>query len=208
MSKIEGLQTLRDHIEQTNEVWAHILVLHPLSEPENRLDRLRHIGERALLLAELDDHLHNLSGIVAACRHGLAGNVPDDYSPNNYGLSDTSTPYDPYATILEHLGAEDRVSVLQLSPALLAFIEGLPEWERSSSATLLDFFGKATWQPDPVTGKLRPLTEEETKRWPESSMMKSIEQTFFAIPYAEDMAKALTLTEARCDLQQILDLAR
>ena len=200
---------MRDHLEGANEVWSHILLLHPLSEPENRPERLRHIGERALLLAELDDHLHNLKGIVAACSYGLAGNAPDDYSPTNYGLLDSPVPYDPYSTILEHLGAEDRVSVLQLSPALLAFIEEMPGWQRKSSASLLSFFGKVPWRfSDPATGKLRPLTEEETKRWPETCMMESVEQTFFAIPYAEDMASALALTGARCDLRQILDLTR
>lgn len=203
MSKIKGLQTLRDHLELTNEVWSHILLLHPLSEPENRTTHLRQIGERTLLLVELDDHLHNLNGIVAACRHGLAGTGPASPRSPIPSLLPEPAPC-PYSAILEIMTAEDRVSVLQLSPALLAYIDQLPEQERATSAFHLDFFGKATWEPD-ETGKLRPLTYEETVRWPESSMMKSVEQTFFALTYAEDMANALATVEAGGELQRILD---
>lgn len=205
MSKIEGLKAVRQHLTLYRSAVVRGLLYREI-EPESRARRLTQLGEYTLLLEEIKDHLHNLSDIVVACRHGLAGTEPAGYDPWGGGDYDEARPYNPYEEIAECLQSGCSVSVLTLSPELLGYIESLPDAERRTSVFLLGFFGKAPWQRDTETGKLRALTDEETARWPESSMMESMEQNFFALTYAEEMAHALTLTNERADLQLILDL--
>lgn len=205
MSKIEGLKAVRQHLTLYRSAVTRGLLYREI-EPETRPRRLAQLGEYTLLLEEIKDHLQNLSGIVTACRHGLAGTAPVSYDPWGGGDYDELRPYDPYEEIAECLQSGCSVSALSLSPELLDYIEQLPDAERRTSAFLLDLFGRAPWQRDTETGKLRALTDEETARWPESSMMESVEQTFFTLTYAEEMARALALTNERAELQLILDL--
>jgi hypothetical protein len=202
MSKVEGLKIIRENLTLLREAHVRALLYREV-ETDTRPRRLAQVGLYSVLLGEVRDHIHNLNGIAAACRHGLAGTAPATYDMWAAGNNEAAVHYDPHQEIAHCLESDCKVSALQLSPELLDFINTRPEAERGTSAFLLDFLGKAFWERDDA-GTLRPLTESETAAWPERSMMKSYEQTFFALTYAEDLAAAHALTKAGGDLQAIL----
>lgn len=204
MSKVEGLKAIRENLTLLREGYVRALLYREV-RPEERPEGLTKVGLHSVLLGEVKDHIHNLNAIAAACRHGLAGTQPASYDIWAAGDNEDAVHYDAHQEIAHYLESDCKVSALQLSPELLTFIDSRPEVERSSSAFHLEMFGRALWERD-ETGALRAQTDEEAAAWPERSMMKSYEQTFFALTYAADLAAAHALTKVGGDLQQILVL--
>lgn len=197
MSKIAGLRTAHEllHISRNNTARHRLFgwPLHPDDEPtEVRLIYY------SLLLVEIEDHIQSLEGIAAMCSHALAGTVPIDH----YLAPET---FDPWAAIELYLSDEFMVPVGTLSPALLAWLEARPRKDRDTTVKLQQILNHRPWV-EGDDGRLRPPTDEEHQRAPETDMLHSMEQTFFALTYAADLAEVATLVETRGDLGRIATL--
>lgn len=197
MSKITGLKTAHEllYISRNNCARQHLLgwPLHPDDAP--REERLIYCS---LLLVEIEDLLQQLGGMAETCRHALAGTVPDEHYL-------TPEAFDPWAAIGDRLGDKYLAPVRALSPALVEWLEARPQKQRAATLALQRLSPRRGWITG-EDGRLRPPTEEEYQRAPETDMLRSMEQTFFALTYAADLVEVDTLVEIRGDIGRIATL--
>jgi hypothetical protein len=211
MSKITRLETIHTHLSIRLQYFI------------NRLLRLEHfeftkevfdnytqtVGQGTVMQAEIKDHCDSLRGILLACRHGLAGTNPEGFEEWGYEFAEDPeqplAPYDPYADILGYLRGGLNISCMALSPALLRFIELLPEVAADRAER--DVFAKdgVLLRVDDE-GQTHPMTQEELRCRGDQALLDALEESMFATTYAEDMLRIQQLATERGDLQQIQDL--
>ncbi|MBO3273210.1 hypothetical protein [Hymenobacter defluvii] len=211
MSKIQHFETVNTHLHVRMQYFINRLLRAEQYEftPESFDYYTKTVGQATIMQAEIEDHRDSLAHIEAACQHGLAGTIPEGYEEDGYEFTkDPETPelpYDPYTDMLGYLHGGGNISCLTLSPALLRFIELLPDVaaERAErDATGQD--GVLLYVND--DGSTRPMTQRELRRQGNRAVLEAAEEALFATAYAADMQQVKTLAEQRGDLQQILDL--
>lgn len=98
-----------------------------------------------------------------------------------------------------------NISCLSLSPALLRFIELLPE-------VATDRAERDVAAKDGVLlhvgddGTTRPMARSELRRLGNRAVVHATEDSFFATIYADELMRIQQLAHARGDLQQLLAL--
>lgn len=196
MSKIAGLRAAHELLTvYRNATARHHLLGYPAHPSEKPYDT--RLVESSFLLVEIEDIIQNLEAIAEVCQHVLAGTVPME----NY--LDPST-FNPWASVIEVLDNEFLMPVDKLSPRLAEWLDAQPEQSRAITAKLQQIL-PPLWVPD-ENGRLRPPTEEERERAPEADMMRSMEQNFFAMTYAANLAEVRALAESRGDISRIVAL--
>ena len=214
MSKIQSLETVKGYIEiRRHRFVQHVQYLqftnsHDVADYDKSL---MIIGQATVLMSELYSHCMCLLGITAACEHGLAGTRPagDEEWVREFGpFTENGEPagYDPYQIILNYLtGVSLYLPCLTLSPALLAFIDMMPEMAgKSFEQDLFEQHGVLTHVDG--DGTARPATDAEVQRLGDNAVLQALEQSFFATTYAADMAQVKDLVEQRGCFHQILAL--
>lgn len=211
MSKISHLQTVSTHLHVRMHYFINRLLRAEQYEftPETFDYYTRTVGQATIMQAEIEDHCNSLRSIAAACQHGFDGTIPEGYEEDGYEFSEDpqtpELPYDPYTDILGYLHGGGNISCLTLSPALLRFIELLPDVaaeraERNAKGE------DGTLLCHDEEGGLRPMTQRELRRQGNQAVLEAAEEALFAEAYATDMQQIKALVEQRGDLQQILDL--
>jgi hypothetical protein len=211
MNKIARLETIHTHLCIRLQYYINrLLRLEQYAFTQDDFDNYtKSVGQGTVMQAEIEDHCNSLTAIEAACQHGLAGTIPEGYTEDGYEFTEEpetpELPYDPYTDILGYLTGGGNISCLTLSPALLRFIELLPEVAAERAER--DVEGK-----DRVLlyvgddGQTRPMTRSELLRQGNRSVVHAMEESLFATTYADDMLRIKELAHARGDLHQILVL--
>jgi hypothetical protein len=209
MLKIQGLRAVRTSLQLFSRSVVN-RVLNPNRAPLAPVDYDQHIqfaGQAAILLGEVDDHLYYLPLLREACECGIHGTVPEGYEEDGYeGWPEAATPdapFNAYEAMRLLLGTESTFGVLSLSPALLSYIETLPEQRRRGAMTIQDGEVPMTTTD---TGDYRPMTPAEIERMGDKALLSALEEYQFAQTYADDLARVKALVEQRGDLHQILAL--
>lgn len=211
MSKITRLEAVHTHL--TIRLHYYITRLLRLDQYEFTPDIFdnytKSVGQGTIMQAEIDDHCDSLRHIAAACRHGLAGTAPEGFEEYGYewreDIQEPEGPYDPYVDILGYLTGGANISCLSLSPALLRFIELLPEVAAERAERDVEAKDGVLLYLE-EDGGTRPMTRSELLRQGNRAVLEAAEQSLFATTYAEDMLRVQELASTRGDLQQILDL--
>jgi hypothetical protein len=199
MSKLAGLRAAHELLTISRNTCArgHLLEWkrHPDDKPYQEV-----LIETSFLLVEIEDLIQSLEAIAEVCQHVLAGTVPIDHYLE-------PAAFDPWAVIDAILNDEFLMPVNRLTPRLTAWLEARPQLVREATAKLQKLLGGGYqfWVKG-EDGHLRPPTDEEHKRAPETDMLKSMEQTFFTMTYTADLAEVAALTESRGDLERIAAL--
>lgn len=211
MSKITALETIHTHLSVRMQYFISRLLRVEQYEftPETFDHYTKSVGQATIMQAEIDDHCNSLTAIEAACQHGMAGTLPEGYTEDGYEFTEhpetPELPYDPYTDILGYLTGGGNISCLTLSPALLRFIELLPEVAAERAERDVEAKdGVLLYVGD--DGQTRPMTRSELLRAGNRAVLAAVEESLFATTYAQDMLRVQELAHARGDLQQILDL--
>ncbi|TGE03340.1 hypothetical protein [Hymenobacter fodinae] len=211
MSKISRLEAVHTHL--TIRLHYYITRLLRLDQYEFTTDIFdnytKSVGQGTIMQAEIDDHCDSLRHIEDACHHGLAGTSPEGFEEYGYewheDVQEPEGPYDPYVDILGYLTGGGNISCLTLSPALLRFIELLPEVAAEIAERDVEAKdGVLLYVED--DGTSRPMTRGELLRKGNRAVLNAVEESLFATTYATDMLRVQELASTRGDLQQILDL--
>lgn len=167
------------------------------------------VGQATVMQAEIEDHCQSLQAIEDACQHGLAGTIPDGYTEDGYEFAEEpetpELPYDPYTDILGYLTGGGNISCLTLSPALLHFIERLPEVAADQAERDVKGKDRVLLRHDD-NGGMRPMTKSELRRQGNRAVVHATEQSFFAATYADELRRIQEVAHARGDFQLILEL--
>jgi hypothetical protein len=211
MNKIARLETIHTHLCIRLQYYINrLLRLEQYAFTQDDFDNYtKSVGQGTIMQAEIDDHCNSLRAIEAACQHGLAGTIPEGYTEDGYEFTEhpetPELPYDPYTDILGYLAGGANVSCLTLSPALLRFIELLPEVAAERAERDVEAKDGVLMRMDDEGG-CRPMTRSELLRAGNRAVLDAVEESLFATTYAQDMLRIQELAHARGDLQQILAL--
>ncbi|RSK23953.1 hypothetical protein [Hymenobacter metallilatus] len=211
MSKINHLETVYGHLSIRANYFVNRLLRLDQYEftPEIFDHYTKSVGQATIMQAEIDDHCDSLEHIAQACKHGLEGTEPEHYREFGYEFTEEmeapELPYDPYADILGYLAGGANISCMTLSPALLRFIELLPEVAADRAERDVEAKdGILLYLND--DGSSRPMTRSELLRKGNRTVMEAAEQSLFATTYAEDMLRVQELARTRGSLQEMLKL--
>lgn len=211
MSKITALETVHTHLSVRMQYFITRLLRLEQYEftPETFDHYTKSVGHATIMQAEIEDHCDSLRAIEAACHHGLGGTAPEGYDEFGYEFTEQpetpALPYDPYTDILGYLNGGANISCLTLSPALLRFIELLPEVAAERAER--DVAGKdGVLMRFSEEGDCQPMTRSELLRAGNRSVLDAVEQSLFATSYANELRRIQELAHSRGDLQQILAL--
>ena len=209
MNKIEGLRSIRHAVKFSRHAIVR-RILEPSSPPEASAEYNQDvlvIGQATLLMAEIDDHLYYLPLLQQAAQAGIDGTTTFGYEDDGYeGQAEPSAPtepFDPYTALRLLLRTDSPFGTLSLSPALLRYVELLPDQRRRSAVRHQD--GEVLLTPD-NKGGYRPMTPDEIGRLGDSVLADALEETMFVQTYASDLARVRQLVEQRGDLHEILAL--
>ena len=211
MNKITALETIHTHLCVRMHYFISRLLRVEQYEftPETFDHYTKSVGQATIMQAEIEDHCNSLTAIEAACQHGLAGTIPEGYTEDGYEFAEEpetpELPYDPYTDILGYFTGGANISCRTLSPALLRFIELLPEVAAERAERDVEAKDGVLMRLDDE-GSCRPMTRSELLRAGNRSVVDAVEQSLFATTYANDMLRIQQLAHARGDLHQILDL--
>ncbi|MDF7810931.1 hypothetical protein [Hymenobacter sp. YC55] len=211
MSKITQLETVHTHLTMRLHYFITRLLRVEQYEftPETFDYYTKSVGQGTIMQAEIEDHCDSLRAIEAACHHGLAGTAPEGFEEYGYEFTEAPEvpllPYDPYTDILGYLAGGANISCLTLSPALLRFIELLPEVAAERAERDATGQDGVLMRFDEV-GDCRPMTRSELLRAGNKAVLEAVEESLFATTYADDMQRIQELAHARGDLRQILSL--
>jgi hypothetical protein len=197
MSKLAGLRAAHELLTISRNTCARGHLLGWKRHPDDQPYEVS-LVETSFLLVEIEDHIHSLEGMAEVCQHVHAGTVPLGHYLDPAG-------FDPWADISEFLNEEFLMPVDRLSPRLIMWLEARPQSERQSTAKIQELLDYRLWVKG-EDGRLRPPTDEEHKRAPETDMLRSMEQTFFTMTYASDLAEVKTIVESRGDIGRIAAL--
>jgi hypothetical protein len=211
MNKIEGLRSIRHAVKFSRHAIVR-RILEPAGPSVASADYHQDvlvIGQATLLMAELDDHLYYLPLLQQACQAGLDGTATFGYEDDGYeGQPEPhrpTEPFNPYRAMALLLRTTSPFGSLTLSPALLRYVELLPEQRRRSAVGHQD--GEILLTDDGKGGH-RPMTPAEIGRLGDKVLAEALEETLFVQTYAQDLARVKQLVEQRGDLQQIRELLR
>ena len=211
MSKITALETVHTHLSLRIQYFITRLLRVEQYEftPETFDHYTKSVGQATIMQAEIEDHCDSLRAIEAACQHGLKGTDPVGFEEYGYEFMEEpqqpELPYDPYTDILGYLTGGANVSCLTLSPALLRFIELLPEVAAERAERDVEAKDGVLLHVGD-DGQTRPMTRSELLRHGNRSVLDAVEQSLFATTYADDMLRIQEVAHARGDLQQLLAL--
>lgn len=211
MSKITALETIHTHLCVRMQYFISRLLRVEQYEftPETFDHYTKSVGQATIMQAEIDDHCDSLRAIEAACQHGLKGTDPVGFEEYGYEFLDEpqepELPYDPYTDILGYLTGGTNISCLTLSPALLRFIELLPEVAAERAERDVEGKDRVLLYVED-DGQTRPMTRSELLRQGNRAVLDAVEESLFATAYADDMLRIQELARARGDLHQILAL--
>ena len=198
MSKLAGLRAAHELLTISRNTCARGQLLgwkrHPNDKPYQEA-----LVETSFLLVEIEDLIQSLEGIAEVCQHVLAGTVPIDHYLD-------PAAFDPWAAIDTILNDEFLMPVSRLTPRLFTWLEAQPQIARESTAKNQKLLGGYRFWVTGEDGRLRPPTDEEHERAPETDMLKSMEQNFFTMTYAADMAEVRSLIDSRGDVKRIAAL--
>lgn len=206
MTKIPGLQAIRDHLRTCRFAYLRTILYQEEGEltPEQH-DYQFQIGHLTILLEELKDHLCNLRGLATACAHGLAGTQPDDYEPwqENLEGEEEFVPYDCYVEMAYYLCGDSSATPHRLSPSLLAYIDQMPLRDQLHAEGFLRMMG----------AELHTLVEgtpgTESARYEHiglTAALEAIRVTAFVQTYVADIARVEELVVNRGSLLEIAEL--
>ncbi|MCA8830300.1 hypothetical protein [Hymenobacter pini] len=206
MSKLAGLRAIKSHLQ----FLSHSLVRRVLAPLGVGLDRftynehLLHVGQAAVWVGEVEDHLFYLPQLQEACQHGLLGTAPDYYAEEGYEgwpePTKPSTPYDAYEDMRLLLTTASPFGTLALSEELLRYVERMPEQRRKSTVQVQD--GEILMTVT-ESGEVRPMTPAEVERVGDTALLSTVEELFFMQSYAADLMRVKELVEQRADFQHI-----
>jgi hypothetical protein len=211
MSKISRLEAVHTHLTiRLHYYITHLLRLDQYEFTPDIFDNYtKSVGQGTVMQAEIDDHCDSLRAIEEACHHGLAGTSPDGFEEYGYEFNpepeEPDLPYDPYTDIFGYLAGGANISCMMLSPALLRFIELLPEVAAELAERDVEAKDGVLLHLED-DGTSRPMTRSELLRKGNRAVLDAVEESLFATTYAEDMLRIQQLATERGDLQQILDL--
>jgi hypothetical protein len=195
MNKVESLEQIHASLEPVRQQLLQQL-LYASVTPDQQKHLLREVGKLSFLQEEVIAHRRALELADIACAQGLAGTVPERWDEVMNG-----EVFNAYQELLYALDIAPRG---QLSPALLAYIDQLPN---RSSQEYLDRITESrstttVWPGNP----LQDLTDEQVGQQSHRILTEQLEATLFAGSYAADLAQARQMAEAQGDFGSIREL--